>query len=68
MSSENLINHLNLHYTDYFVHKLRLLDTQFDIKWKPEYYFFAIPQEHLQLNSNLAQTNGWAGGSFDPLK
>ncbi|HEY9342260.1 MAG TPA: RagB/SusD family nutrient uptake outer membrane protein [Hanamia sp.] len=68
MSSQELINYLSTHYTDYFTHEEKQLDTQFDINWKPEYYFFAIPSEHLQLNSNLEQTNGWAGGTFDPLK
>jgi hypothetical protein len=59
---------LNQSYPAYFDDQVKLLDTQFDINWKPEYYFFAIPNEHLQLNSNLEQTMGWAGGSFDPLK
>jgi starch-binding outer membrane protein, SusD/RagB family len=68
MSPQDLVNHLNQNYANYFEHEVKLLDTQFDINWKPEYYFFAIPTEHLQLNSNLEQTNGWAGGSFDPLK
>jgi len=68
MSSTELINHLNDHYTDYFTSQLKVLDTQFDINWKPEYYFFAIPSSHLQLNSQLEQTKGWPGGTFDPLQ
>lgn len=68
MTSEELIDHLNENYTDYFEHHLRELDTQFDINWPENYYFFAIPSEHLQLNSNLEQTLGWPGGTFDPLK
>lgn len=67
MSSAELINYLNSHYTDYFNDQVKLLDTQFDINWKPEYYFFAIPSSQLQLNSNLEQTKGWSGGTFDPL-
>jgi hypothetical protein len=43
-------------------------DTQQPINWKSTYYFFAIPPSHLQLNSKLAQTIGWAGGTFDPLQ
>jgi hypothetical protein len=68
MSSEALLNYLNQHYTEIFQDDVKVLDTQFDINWKPEYYFFAIRPEELQLNSNLEQTNGWAGGTFDPLK
>jgi hypothetical protein len=68
MSSEALLNHLDQHYTEIFQDEVRVVDTQFDINWKPEYYFFAIPSGELQLNSNLEQTNGWAGGTFDPLK
>jgi hypothetical protein len=67
MSSQELIAYLNQHYTDYFKQNDKLLDTQFDIDWKPEYYFFAIPSSHLELNSNLEQTKGWDGGTFDPL-
>jgi hypothetical protein len=68
MTSQQLLNELNDHYTDYFTTTVKELDTQFDINWQPEYYFFAIPSEHLQLNSNLEQTNGWPGGVFDPLQ
>jgi len=68
MSSEELENYLNQHYTDVFSDKVKVVDTQFDINWKPEYYFFAIPSSQLQLNSNLEQTMGWDGGTFDPLK
>jgi len=68
MTSQQLIDYLNQNYTTYFDDKIKLLDTQFDINWKPEYYFFAIPSSHLQLNSHLEQTAGWDGGTFDPLK
>lgn len=68
MSPQQLIIHLQTNYTTYFQHTDKNVDTQFDITWKPEYYFFAIPSRHLQLNSNLKQTQGWAGGSFDPLQ
>jgi starch-binding outer membrane protein, SusD/RagB family len=59
---------VDANYTQYFDQQVITLDTQFPINWKPEYYFFAIPTSHLQLNSNLEQTVGWAGGTFDPLK
>jgi hypothetical protein len=68
MNSQQLVNYMDQHYAEYFDDEVKLLDTQFDINWKPEYYFFAIPSEHLQLNSKLEQTMGWPGGTFDPLK
>lgn len=68
MSAQDLITHLNEHYTDYFAHQVKEIDTQFDINWQENYYFYAIPLEHLQLNSNLEQTAGWPGGTFDPLQ
>ncbi|NII28399.1 RagB/SusD family nutrient uptake outer membrane protein [Pseudoflavitalea sp. X16] len=68
MTPQQLVEHLQTNYTTYFQHTVKELDTQFDILWKPEYYFFAIPSRHLQLNSNLAQTKGWSGGTFDPLQ
>jgi hypothetical protein len=55
-------------YAQYFDQQVVVLDTQFPINWKPEYYFFAIPTQHLQLNRKLKQTAGWAGGTFDPLQ
>lgn len=38
----------------------------FDVK--PEYYFYGIPKVHLDQNPNLEQTQGWPGGTFDPLE
>jgi starch-binding outer membrane protein, SusD/RagB family len=68
MSPQQLYDLLQTSYSSYFSHTSKLLDTQFDINWKPEYYFFAIPTTTLELNSNLQQTNGWSGGTFDPLQ
>jgi hypothetical protein len=62
------LSQVDADYTQYFDQQVIVLDTQFPINWKSNYYFFAIPTEHLQLNSKLQQTNGWAGGTFDPLK
>lgn len=59
---------LDVSYAQYFTHTVVNQDTQQPISWKSNYYFFAIPPSHLQLNSNLAQTLGWAGGTFDPLQ
>jgi hypothetical protein len=59
---------LESEYHQYFEHEIVLLDPQFDINWQENYYFYAIPSSHLQQNSRLEQTSGWAGGSFDPLQ
>ena len=59
---------MEANYDQYFNQQVITMDTQFPINWKPEYYFFAIPTSHLQLNSKLQQTNGWSGGTFDPLQ
>ncbi|HEX5655149.1 MAG TPA: RagB/SusD family nutrient uptake outer membrane protein [Chitinophagaceae bacterium] len=45
----------------------KVMDT-YNINWKPEYYFFALPQATLDNNPALQQTNGWPNGSFDPLQ
>lgn len=54
-------------YTDYFTLTVKPLDTKYAINWKPEYYFFAIPQTAIDNNPKLIQNNTW-GGAFDPLK
>jgi starch-binding outer membrane protein, SusD/RagB family len=59
---------LEARYREFFTHAVINLDTQQAINWRSNYYFYAIPPEHLQLNSKLLQTTGWAGGAFDPLK
>ena len=53
-------------YPQYFSHQVINLDPQ-PITWQLNYYFYAIPQAHIQLNANLQQTMGWANGTFDPL-
>jgi hypothetical protein len=68
MTTQEVIDLMNTNYTDYFEHTTVDRDIQFAINWKPEYYFYAIPQEHTRLNSKLEQTMGWAGGTFDPLQ
>ena len=55
-------------YANYFDTQVTLLDTQSNINWQPNYYFFAIPPNQMQANGRLVQTLGWAGGTFDPLQ
>lgn len=59
---------LDKSYSTYFKDSLVVLDKVFSIDFKDNYYFYAIPQSYLELDSHLEQTNGWPGGSFDPLK
>ncbi|SEW52843.1 RagB/SusD family nutrient uptake outer membrane protein [Chitinophaga arvensicola] len=59
---------LNTDYFSYFSETPKLLDPNNVINYKDEYYFYAIPQDHLQKNPNLQQTKGWDGGTFDPLQ
>ena len=59
---------LETRYREFFTHQLVNMDTQQAINWRANYYFFAIPPDHIQQNSKLEQTVGWAGGTFDPLK
>ena len=52
----------------YFRDSLVVLDTKFDIDFKVNYYFYAIPNKHLETNSKLEQTQGWDGGTFNPYE
>lgn len=54
-------------YPVYFKDSLVVLDLIFDIDFKDNYYFYAIPNRHLETNSNLEQTQGWSDGTFNPL-
>jgi hypothetical protein len=56
-------------YSEYFIDEVILADTQFDINFPENYYFYGIPNSHLQTNSRLQQTLGWpdnGSGLFDP--
>jgi hypothetical protein len=33
-----------------------------------KYYFFGIPKDILDKNSQIEQTQGWNDGTFDPLQ
>lgn len=59
---------LTTDYTTYFNNEVIDLDTEQAIDYPDNNYFFAIPQRHIELNSNLEQTSGWPGGTFDPLQ
>ena len=54
-------------YPVYFKDSLVILDKKYDINFLENYYFYAIPNKHLETNSKLEQTNGWSGGTFNPL-
>lgn len=54
-------------YREYFEIKPKVMDTKYDIAWKPEYYYFPLPKSALDNNPLLIQNIGW-GGSFDPVQ
>lgn len=54
-------------YGTYFRDSLVILDKKFTIDFKDNYYFYAIPNKYLETNSKLEQTQGWSGGTFNPL-
>jgi hypothetical protein len=58
---------LDSRYAGFFTHQVIALDRTFSINWHSEYYFYAIPKEHINLNPHLQQTMGWPNGTFDPL-
>lgn len=55
-------------YPTYFKDSVVILDKKFDINFPENYYFYAIPNKHLETNSKLQQTQGWADGSFNPYE
>lgn len=56
----------NKDYKTYFRDSLVVLDQKFDIDFKDNYYFYAIPNKHLETNAKLKQTMGWDNGTFNP--
>lgn len=64
---ENTID-LNKDYGTYFRDSIIELDKVFTIDFKDNYYFYALPEKHLQTNSNLEQTQGWDNGQFNPYE
>jgi hypothetical protein len=63
-------------YQNYFTTQIYSVETGSDlpgqigikINYQDKYYFFDIPQTVMSRNAKLKQTNGWPGGSFDPLQ
>ena len=63
-------------YQNYFTTQIYSVETGSDlpgqigikISYQDKYYFFDIPQTVMSRNAKLKQTNGWPGGSFDPLQ
>lgn len=53
-------------YATYFKDEVVVVDTRNEINLRDNYYFFAIPNKHLEANSKLQQTQGWPGGTFNP--
>lgn len=57
---------INKDYGTYFKDSTVVLDQKFNIDFKNNYYFYAIPNQHLETNAKLKQTMGWDNGDFDP--
>lgn len=66
---QNMVDTIDLdrNYGLYFKDSVEIIDKKYTIDFKNNYYFYAIPNKYLETNSNLEQTAGWSGGSFDPL-
>lgn len=59
---------INKDYTTYFKDSVVVLDLKYDINFLNNYYFYAIPNKHLETNSKLQQTQGWDNGTFNPYE
>ncbi|MDR3217824.1 MAG: RagB/SusD family nutrient uptake outer membrane protein [Dysgonamonadaceae bacterium] len=55
-------------YGTYFEDEIDIADTQYTIDFKDNYYFSPIHNDDLITNSKLKQTQGWDGGTFNPLE
>ncbi|MDR1880224.1 MAG: RagB/SusD family nutrient uptake outer membrane protein [Tannerellaceae bacterium] len=55
-------------YGQYFTDEIVQIDNVYTINFLDNYYFYAIPNSHLETNSNLEQTQGWENGAFNPLE
>lgn len=55
-------------YTTYFKDSIVVLDQKYAINFQNNYYFYAIPNSHLERNSKLQQTQEWDNGTFNPYE
>ena len=55
-------------YTTYFKDSVVVLDQKYEINFQNNYYFYAIPNKHLETNSKLEQTLDWDNGTFNPYE
>jgi hypothetical protein len=59
------MDNIDDHIDDFTIEKVEVGTQEFNVR--QEYYFYGIPQRHLEQNPNLEQTMGWPSGTFDPL-
>lgn len=55
-------------YDKYFRDSVVILDMKFSINYPDNYYFYAIPNKHIESNSKIEQTQGWDNGTFNPYE
>ncbi|MDR2384156.1 MAG: RagB/SusD family nutrient uptake outer membrane protein [Tannerella sp.] len=58
----------NQDYFTYFEDTIDEIDKTNAINFRDNYYFYAIPNTHIERNSKLEQTQGWDDGTFNPLE
>jgi hypothetical protein len=58
----------NQDYFIYFEDTIDEIDKTNVINFRDNYYFYAIPNTHIERNSKLEQTQGWDDGTFNPLE
>ncbi|MDR2773841.1 MAG: RagB/SusD family nutrient uptake outer membrane protein [Tannerella sp.] len=58
----------NQDYFIYFEDTIDEIDKTNVINFRDNYYFYAIPNTHIERNSKLEQTQGWDNGTFNPLE
>jgi len=55
-------------YTAMFIPTTQTIEGSNVISIPDKYYFYALPTFFSQATYTMAQTNGWTGGTFDPLQ
>lgn len=51
-----------------FTYEVAALDIAQKLNYPESYYFFPIPESELRNNPNMAQTDGWNEGGFNPVE